>query len=792
MELFKLLGKIVVDNSEANKALSDTSSKAKGAADDLGDAASSGEKSGGKFSGALKKIGSGALAVGKTVATGLAAGTAALGGLTVSALNAAGELEQNMGGSEAVFKDYAERMQATAKTAFSDMGLSASDFLGTANKMGALFQGAGFSIEESADLSSSAMQRAADVASIMGIDTASAMEAIAGAAKGNFTMMDNLGVAMNDTTLNAYALEKGLDKTTKEMTNQEKIGLAMEMFMERTAYAAGNYRKENETLAGSLGTAKAALSNFISGAGSVEDVVTSFSNAAQVIVKNVNEIFPALMTGITQMVNQLVPMIPPLLEQLLPQLITGATNLINGLVAAMPQIVSALMAALPALIQGVTQIVNALIAALPQIVQAIVAALPTLLPALIDGIVSMIVTLCTMTAQIIQPIIDILPEVIIAVTDALMRNLPALIMGVAQLIVGLAMAIPDLCGALWEALKGVFSTAVSYMSEWFQPIADWFSEVWASFVEIVSTVWDAISNVISIGIQLIASILDAAFQIITLPFRFIWENCKETIIAAWDAIKSAVSTAINAVKDFITNVFNAVKNTVTNVWNAIKNAISKPVNAAKETVINVFNTVKSTIGNVVNNIKTTVTNTFNKVKTAMTSPIEKARDTIKGIIDKIKGFFSGLKLQFPSIKLPHFGISPAGWKIGDLLKGSIPKLSIDWYAKAMQNPMVMTQPTVFGYDSATGQLMGGGEAGAEVVTGATTLSRLISSAVASQNSAIVAILQQLLSVLAEYFPQILDAMGGSVVLDTGVLVGEIAVPMDRALGKISSRRERGR
>jgi hypothetical protein len=38
-------------------------------------------------------------------------------------------------------------------------------------------------------MSTEAMQRAADVASIMGIDTSAAMEAIAGAAKGNFTMI---------------------------------------------------------------------------------------------------------------------------------------------------------------------------------------------------------------------------------------------------------------------------------------------------------------------------------------------------------------------------------------------------------------------------------------------------------------------------------------------------------------------------------------------------------------------------------------------------------------------------
>lgn len=175
MELFKLLGTIAIDNSEANKALDETSYK--------------GAQTQSKLSKAFGAVGKGAAVVGKAVTTGLAVGGAAFAGLATKALSASGELEQNMGGSEAVFKDYAGKMQDTAKTAFGNMGLSASDFLGTANKMGALFQGAGFGIEESATMSADAMQRAADVASIMGIDTASAMEAVAGAAKGNFTMI---------------------------------------------------------------------------------------------------------------------------------------------------------------------------------------------------------------------------------------------------------------------------------------------------------------------------------------------------------------------------------------------------------------------------------------------------------------------------------------------------------------------------------------------------------------------------------------------------------------------------
>lgn len=181
-----------------------------------------------------------------------------IGAMLKEVTTAAGELEQNLGGSSAVFKSYALTLQQYAAQAYQTMGLSQSQYLATANKMGALFQGSGFSIAESVDMSTQAMQRAADVASIMGIDVSSAMEAVAGAAKGNFTMMDNLGVAINDTTLQIYAQEKGLGKLE---TTQQKVNAAMMMFMENTEYAAGNYARENETFAGSLQTFKAELQN---------------------------------------------------------------------------------------------------------------------------------------------------------------------------------------------------------------------------------------------------------------------------------------------------------------------------------------------------------------------------------------------------------------------------------------------------------------------------------------------------------------------------------------------------
>ena len=119
--------------------------------------------------------------------------------------------------------------------------------------------------------------------------------------------------------------------------------------------------------------------------------------------------------------------------------------------------------------------------------------------------------------------------------------------------------------------------------------------------------------------------------------------------------------------------------------------------------VQVGNTIKTVVGKIGNVIKT------------LTPIVQAVIDVVSIIISKLVEFFT-MEWKIPKIKLPHFGISPRGWKIGDLLKGSIPKLTIDWYAKAMDNGIVLDGATIFGMNK-NGQLMGGGERGREVIIG---------------------------------------------------------------------------
>ena len=151
-----------------------------------------------------------------------------------------------------------------------------------------------------------AMQRAADMASVMGIETSAALEAVTGAAKGNYTMMDNLGVKMDATTLAAYAAAEGFTKEYKDMSNTEKTELAMRYFFENTQQYAGNFARESsETISGSIGMLKTSAQSLLAGLGNADadiqnlagNVIESFGLVAKnvsPVIQNIADSLPAL------------------------------------------------------------------------------------------------------------------------------------------------------------------------------------------------------------------------------------------------------------------------------------------------------------------------------------------------------------------------------------------------------------------------------------------------------------------------------------------------------------------
>ena len=321
---------------------------------------------------------------------------------------------------------------------------------------------------------------------------------------------------------------------------------------------------------------------------------------------------------------------------------------------------------------------------------------------------------------------------------------------------------------------------------------------WDKVKEVTIKVWEAIKQAISKAVDVIKNVITKVFEAIKKVIETIWDGIKlyfttlfniyKTIFTtAFNAIKTVVTTVINAIKKVIETIFNAIKTYITTVLNVYKTIFTTVWNGIKTAVTTVVNGIKNTISNVFNGIKSVVTTVWNEIKNAITKPIEKARDIIKGIVDKIKGFFN-FSISLPKIKLPHFSIKPSGWKIGDLLKGSIPKLGIDWYAKAVKSPMLLESPTAFGI-SPSGNIQVGGEAGSEIVGGTGAIMGMISNAVSSNNGGI----EDKLDKLIYLFSNLTQVMSNQqVVLSTGELVGALTSPLDKSLGVLANDRRRGR
>ena len=402
----------------------------------------------------------------------------------------------------------------------------------------------------------------------------------------------------------------------------------------------------------------------------------------------------------------------------------------------------------------------------------------------------------------------------------ILETVPGVITGILDVFIGIFTGnwsqawegVKGIFGSVWDFIKNTFTNYMNVIQNvanvvlgWFGTswnevwtgIKDFFINLWTGITTFFTNLWEGIKNTVQTAIMFIAALFEAAFDIITLPFRFIWENCKEVVIAVWDAIKSKVTTVINAVstvistvmnaiktvfttvwnaiktvvttvvnaiKTVVTTVFNAIKNTATTVWNAIKTAVTTPINAIKTTVSTVFNSVKSTITSIFNGIKSTATSVWNGIKSAITTPIEAAKNKVKSVVDAIKGFFSGMKLSLPKIKLPHFKVTG---KLS-IAPPSVPHLSIDWYKEGG----IMTKPTAFGMNGSS--LMMGGEAGAEAILPLSGFYKQLEAMIDSRLN---------MTSMEKYLAIIADNSSKGIYLDDGTLVGHLLPAIDDGLGK---------
>jgi len=231
---------------------------------------------------------------------------------------------------------------------------------------------------------------------------------------------------------------------------------------------------------------------------------------------------------------------------------------------------------------------------------------------------------------------------------------------------------------VWNAIYTVISTILDILGPLLQA-------GWDNIQLIITTAWEIIKAVVETAINVVLGIIQAVMQIITGDWSGAWETIKGVFSTVWQAIQSIVQTIFSAIQSYISNILNGISGTVSNIWNGIKDTVSNVLNAISGTVSSVWEGIKSTISGAIN----------------------AAKDAVSNAINAIKNLFN-FQISWPHIPLPHFRVSGSANPL-DWLKGNIPSIGIDWYAKGG----ILTKPTAFGMNG--NNIMVGGEAGREAV-----------------------------------------------------------------------------
>ena len=330
--------------------------------------------------------------------------------------------------------------------------------------------------------------------------------------------------------------------------------------------------------------------------------------------------------------------------------------------------------------------------------------------------------------------------------------------------------------SITEVLKAVWDGFCNLLAPVFEGAFRFISDT-------LSTVLDVILNTVDFFIAVFSGDWEGAWEAVKNIFSSIWNGLVSWFTNILETIKGVLDVALgwigssweqvwSGVKNFFTNIWNSIKSFISNTINAISTTISNVINGIKTTVSNVFNSIKTTISNIFNGIKDTATTVWNAIKNAITTPIDNAKEKVKAAIDAIKGFFSGLKLELPHIKLPHFSISGSF----SLSPPSVPHINIDWY----KSGGIMAGPTIFGMNGSS--LMAGGEAGKEAILPLTEFYLKLESILTSRLNT---------GTMERYLAVIAANSDKGIYLDDGTLVGHLLPAIDSGLANYSIRARRG-
>lgn len=735
----------------------------------------------------LKEANEEASKTGKSIGQGFLDGTKSLGeaftsagaamtkGITVPVLTgiaasvkAFGNLEQSIGGVEAIFGKTSSTVIKNSETAYRRAGLDANAYLESVTSFSqSLLKSVGGDTKKAAKLADMAMVDMSDNANRFGTNIGLIQNAYQGFAKNNYSMLDNLKLGYGGTReqmqkllddANKWNAEQGR-MTNYQIDNYGDMVSAIHDIQVAQGTAGTTAKEAAETINGSWGMAKASFMDFIAGLGNskanIKKLEKNLIDSIGIFIKNVKRtigtiwdnlpISPVAKFGIAA----LAALGPILL--VIGKMMTSFVNFI-GFIGKLKGAFSALSAtwsAVSGIMLSSGASVGATLSALALPITAVVAAVVGLglafrhlwktnerfretIKGMFSGLSEPINKIRNVfkgfgiefksVSDFIKKAWDAVCNILAPVFVGAFKYISTYLKGALDVISGIIQVFGGILkgdwSAVWGGLKDIVVGAFNIITAPIQaviesikyvmaPLAEWFSAVWGRISTNAVLAWNAIRDAVS-------SVLN-----------FIWGSVISPIL---NTIANFITTTWNSIVAVTTAVFNGLKAVVQIAWSAIKDFIINPIKTAWSVGTSIVNAIASTVGSGFSRAASIVSNVWSSVYNFITSPLHKAWSVVSSVVNKLKSAFN-FSWSLPHLKLPHISVSGGTAPFGIGGKGSLPKFSIKWYKDAMDKGMILDNPTVFGYKN--GRFLGGGEAGAEVVVGRDSLLAMIRQAVVS-------------------------------------------------------------
>ena len=147
---------------------------------------------------------------------------------------------------DVTFGNMSGKVDEFAKSAAKSFGLSetmAKKYTGT---FGAMAKAFGFSQQEAYDMGTALTGLAGDVASFYNITQDEAYTKLKSVFTGETESLKDLGVVMTQTALDSYAMANGISKSTKDMTEAEKVALRYSFVQNQLKGASGDFMRTQD------------------------------------------------------------------------------------------------------------------------------------------------------------------------------------------------------------------------------------------------------------------------------------------------------------------------------------------------------------------------------------------------------------------------------------------------------------------------------------------------------------------------------------------------------------------